>query len=324
MREKTIFNTRTTVRENRDVIIKYFLVFEGAKTEEIYFDAVISHRTEIGIDPIIELVPLIRDFGESGWSNPRKIVDRVIENISEAITGNMTYDILINRIISVMSQAGIISDNPYNKATRIYWRIMKEFCEDVLQKSMDDIVDDIESLSQKLITLLRDQVDITNLPENIPALIRSMSLTYDDTKDRICIIVDRDKDSFIATTVNNQYQHVVNACKKYGFNLFVTNPCFEFWLLLHFDDVDSLDMSKLLENNYVTKNKKFTEHELSKRIPYKKNKYNADFLVSRLNLAIKNEAKYCEDIDSLMQHVGSNLGKLFKMIMKSPQHTSSP
>ena len=121
-----------------------------------------------------------------------------------------------------------------------------------------------------------------------------------------------------------QYQYVVNTCKDHRFDLFITNPCFEFWLLLHFIDVNSLDKSKLLENSFVNKNRRFTEHELFRRMAYRKNKYNADLLVKRLNIAIKNEANYCEDIDSLMQHVGSNLGKLFKMIMKSPQHTSNP
>ncbi len=37
-----------------------------------------------------------------------------------------------------------------------------------------------------------------------------------------------------------QYDYVLEQCniRKYGF--YITNPCFEFWLLMHFDDVNRL------------------------------------------------------------------------------------
>ena len=57
-----------------------FLYMRGSETEVIYFDAVRSLRGDIGINPLIELIPLIRSFSEDGWSNPKKILDRVIEN----------------------------------------------------------------------------------------------------------------------------------------------------------------------------------------------------------------------------------------------------
>ena len=34
--------------------------------------------------------------------------------------------------------------------------------------------------------------------------------------------------------------------RNYG--IYITNPCFEFWLLMHFDDVKELDPELLLEN----------------------------------------------------------------------------
>lgn len=97
MRERKNFNERTKVKSNDQVRIKYFLVFEGSQTEEIYFNAIDSNKCTLGINPIIELVPLIRDYGETGWSNPKKMVDRVIENVSES-EGIMTYEVLLNRI----------------------------------------------------------------------------------------------------------------------------------------------------------------------------------------------------------------------------------
>lgn len=72
MRESRTFAERTRVLNSDEVIRKYFLVFEGSDTEVIYFDAVRSLREEIGINPLIELVPMVRSFSEEGWSNPKK------------------------------------------------------------------------------------------------------------------------------------------------------------------------------------------------------------------------------------------------------------
>ena len=46
-------------------------------------------------------------------------------------------------------------------------------------------------------------------------------------------------------------------------NLGITNPCFEFFLLLHFDDISDLDLDKLKENK-KTGNKTYVERQLAK------------------------------------------------------------
>lgn len=76
MRESRTFAERTKVLKSDETIKKYFLIYEGTNTEMIYFDAVRSLREEIGINPLIELVPVIRSFSEEKWSNPKKILDK--------------------------------------------------------------------------------------------------------------------------------------------------------------------------------------------------------------------------------------------------------
>ncbi|MEA3422876.1 MAG: RloB domain-containing protein [Bacillota bacterium] len=60
-------------------------------------------------------------------------------------------------------------------------------------------------------------------------------------------MVDRDKGSFVNHPNNNQYAYVVEKCRENGIDFYLTNPCFEFWLLLHFDEVHQLDKTSLLE-----------------------------------------------------------------------------
>ena len=83
MREKRSFAERTRVLPNDEVKKKYFLVYEGKDTEAIYFEAVDVLREHISINPLIEVIPVIRSYSEDGWSNPKKILDRMIKNIEE-------------------------------------------------------------------------------------------------------------------------------------------------------------------------------------------------------------------------------------------------
>ena len=62
MRERRTFAERTKVLKSDEVIKKYFLVYEGSDTEVIYFDAIRSLSEDIGINPLIELIPIIRRF----------------------------------------------------------------------------------------------------------------------------------------------------------------------------------------------------------------------------------------------------------------------
>lgn len=127
------------------------------------------------------------------------------------------------------------------------------------------------------------------------------------------MIVDRDRESFVSTPENDQYAYVVDKCKEKDFGLYVTNPCFEFWLLLHFDKVFEVDKNKLLENPKVTAKRRYTEQELRRIWPgYTKSSYRAEELVREIDRAIENEKQFCEEVVSLKNSVGSNLGKLIE------------
>lgn len=115
-------------------------------------------------------------------------------------------------------------------------------------KTLREDVEDIAKDCDILIKYLNKESEVVNIVTDISDIIKSTSsITYDENIDKICLVIDRDKDSFISTPNNRQYEYVVKTCKKKGFGLYVTNPCFEFWLLLHFDEVFCLDRDKLLE-----------------------------------------------------------------------------
>ena len=115
------------------------------------------------------------------------------------------------------------------------WNILETCCTKVLQKTLREDVEDIAKDCDILIKYLNKESEVVNIVTDISDIIKSTSsITYDENIDKICLVIDRDKDSFISTPNNRQYEYVVKTCKKKGFGLYVTNPCFEFWLLLHF------------------------------------------------------------------------------------------
>lgn len=311
MRENRTFAERTKALKTDEANRKYFLVYEGSDTEVIYFDAVRTLREDIGISPLIELVPIIRSFSEEGWSNPKKILDRIIENLQESKEMNISYESLLNRVMDYLYETKIIATS--RVLARDIWKTMQRICNEQLMKSMTDIVEDVENTSKILMDALKREYEVINIVEDISEIIKNGGLTYEDGFDQICLIVDRDKKSFLSEPGNNQYQYVLDKCREMGFQFCVTNPCFEFWLLLHFDEVFGLNKEKLLENPKATAKRRYAEDELHKIYPkYKKNSYDAEMLIKDVDKAIENEKQFCEDIEALEYSVGSNIGKLIE------------
>lgn len=262
---------------------------------------------------MIELVPIIRSYSEDGWSNPKKILDRIISNLEEEETGQFTYESLLNRIMDYLYDEKILTTSKVQ--AHALWGILEEGCEKILKKRLNDNVDNLVEDCNKLTGYLNQESDVVNIVDDISDIIRASNITYDKRFDKICLIVDRDKESFLAIPENNQYDYVLRTCRKKGFGFYVSNPCFEFWLLLHFDEVFKLDRDKLLENPQVTAKRRYAEHELRKLLPgYKKEKYNVDILIKNLSLALYNAEQFCQNEELLISEVGTNIGKLILLL----------
>lgn len=113
--------------------------------------------------------------------------------------------------------------------------------------------------------------------KNVEDMLKKYEITFDREIDFMCLVVDRDPNSFKEW----QFDEVLNTCNERGFKFLLSNPNFEFWLLLHFDEVLSLDKEKLLENEKINPGAKisvrFLPNELRKHLgKYKKNRYDVE------------------------------------------------
>ena len=307
MREKRNFAERTKTLNSDEARKKYFLVYEGKKTELLYFDAVNELKNEININPLIELIPIVRSYSEEGWSNPKKIVDRVIQNINESQSGKISYETILNFVMDYFENEGVINNN--DTYSKNIWKTLVWICQQKLGAKLSEMVSEPEEKLSQIFNYLSEETNVDNLVIDIEKIIKYSSLTYAEGFDKICFVVDRDKESF----TEQQYDYVVKRCQEKEFGLYITNPCFEFWLLLHFDNAMELDKERLLENSAVSARRRYAEDELRKRIPgYKKSKYDAISLVRNIDTALLNQNYFCQDISGLKSKVGSNIGVLIK------------
>ena len=311
MREKRTFAERTKVLKSDEVKKKYFLVFEGSDTEVIYFDMVNSMKAEIGLNSLIELVPIIRSFSEEGWSNPKKILDRIIKDLEEDDSGKISIETFLNWIMDYLRETDSIAND--RRVRNTIWEMMKQVCENEFEKTLEDKVKNVEIIGNKILEKIEENYLIENLVSKLSDIIEHGGWSYEKGFDEICLIVDRDKESFISKPGNDQYNYVLDRCLENGFRFCVTNPCFEFWLLMHSDKVLELDKDKLLNNSKVTSKRRYAEDELRKIYSgYKKSSYHAEEFVKNIDIAIKNEKEFCEDIQRLKDSIGSNIGILIE------------
>lgn len=123
-------------------------------------------------------------------------------------------------------------------------------------------------------------------------------------------VIDRDQ---------NELLKFIQRCKnnpKQEYQLFVTSPCFEFFLLMHLDekikDRDDLDKIKInpIESSghtYISKIISDLTHS-RKKIDFCK------YYLEQIDLALKNSQYFECDIYKLQDSVGSNLPMLFEII----------
>jgi hypothetical protein len=105
-----------------------------------------------------------------------------------------------------------------------------------------------------------------------------------EEQDELWLVLDRDRQNF---KIKNLAE-IVQQCKQKSYELAITNPCFEFWLLLHLANFRDYKVEDLLNNTKKSStSKRFLETELTKYLgSYSKSSYQAMTLIEKIDFAI--------------------------------------
>lgn len=136
--------------------------------------------------------------------------------------------------------------------------------------------------------------------------------------DKVCVLFDRDFRG-LETVLPN----LIHICQEYGIEIVMSNPNFELWLLMHFPNIEKYDKEVLKRNqknlNYqidrkASKKKKFLEIEVGKsaRGYTKGSKIKFERFIGGIDLAIEQASLFEEEIEGLVDKIGTTMGKLIK------------
>lgn len=132
-----------------------------------------------------------------------------------------------------------------------------------------------------------DEKDTKSHPNHVINLLFERKKNWQEfgyDPNELWMVVDRDQQN----VSQQQLENIVNTCKEEKFNIAISSPTFEFWLLLHITDIDDYNRSELINNRKKKKtkrSKRFIEIELSRLL----NGYNkADIKFERFISGIEN------------------------------------
>ena len=105
----------------------------------------------------------------------------------------------------------------------------------------------------------------------------------------------------------------MSECIERTYKLYISNPTFEFWLLLHFKEALDYDRTLLLKNPKKTVKSEMRYLEtLSNDFlsGYKKGTYDVNVLIVKIEIAFEQEKEFYEDLHALKDDLGANIGTL--------------
>lgn len=255
-----------------------FLSVEGEVTERRYFEFVRESRETLGIKSVVEIHVLRR--GDSS-SSPEKVVE-LLENYLEVRNNN-----------DFLAEVDKLELKHYDK----------EFIHKYLE-APDTI--DVKEKRQFEGFLKEEQLDLTYL-----LFLNKFKESDNGENDVFGIVIDRDAGNHSPENM----ARIFDECDEKGYRCFLTNPRFEFWLLLHVADVKSEypdELEKMLDFNDETVDK----HLLEKTGGGKKiqRKTFDTYFLPNIDTAIERANGLCTSRNELLDQLGSTLGELFELL----------
>lgn len=255
-----------------------FLSVEGEVTERRYFEFVRESRETLGIKSVVEIHVLRR--GDSS-SSPEKVVE-LLENYLEVRNNN-----------DFLAEVDKLELKHYDK----------EFIHKYLE-APDTI--DVKEKRQFEGFLKEEQLDLTYL-----LFLNKFKGSDNAENDVFGIVIDRDAGNHSPENM----ARIFDECDEKGYRCFLTNPRFEFWLLLHVADVKSEypdELEKMLDFNDETVDK----HLLEKTGGGKKiqRKTFDTYFLPNIDTAIERANGLCTSRNKLLDQLGSTLGELFELL----------
>ncbi len=291
LKSNTLFSRVEEEKQEKPFRI-VFLSVEGNKTEEQYFTFVEKYRNKLGIKSSVHIHSL-RRANNDNLSAPENVFELLEEYIDLR-----NADYLPERMRAVIPS----------------------------EYSYDFIVDYVRgnyNVKDNRIIQFEQFLNSTGIDLEYDFFLKE----YTGKDDIFGVVIDRDYKSHSV----KQMKNLVQQCIDKGYKCFVTNPLFEFWLLMHLTDIKRSygnDLSDFLINNSVSNHHTFTSEKVSKIAGHAKMIYEKTFVehyLPNIDYAINQAKTYFstdlfeligkpDNSDTKKGVLGSNIPELFDLL----------
>ena len=184
---------------------------------------------------------------------------------------------------------------------------LKNYSIDFIKSYLENSPDILQKDRNRFNAVLRE--------EQLDLLYLDFLSRYQGKDDLFGIVIDRDCGSHSI----EQMKQVVKKCREKKYLCYITNPCMEFWQLLHVSDVAS-EYSELLgdilRNKLDEKDNSFVSNLLYEKTGQRKAiqvKTFEKFYLPNVDLAIERAKGFASE-DRLLEELGSNLWELIELL----------
>jgi len=161
-----------------------------------------------------------------------------------------------------------------------------------------------------------DETDTKSHPNHVIDLLDERKEYWEEhgiEASELWMVVDRDSQN----VSKKQLNIIIDKCKSEGYNLALSNPTFEFWLLLHISDLRNYSIDDLLNNEKVNKTRRFIDKELSNILKgYNKNNLRFERFEDGINDAIIRAKGMQTNNDDLIDELGTSVCLLVEKLIK--------
>lgn len=283
MTNKFRLSSRVFEREEENEKIEphkiFFLSVEGNVTEKEYLEGLSANRVKLGINAIVDVEVLGRRKRDTN-SAPQQVVELLEEYLR----------------LREYGEESLIEEIPKEFVDAYGTEFIQKFLEnpdDVPRRQKNAFITD----------LMKIGYDIN---------YRKYLNKYKNDIDEFGILIDRDMQTHSEINMSECIQY----CKDKGYACYISNPCFEFWLLLHLSDVkeeyaDKMELIK--ENPKISDNHTFVSKEVSLKARHGKGGINfkGNYLM-HIDEAIIRAKEFVSSDSELIDNIGCNVWKLIE------------
>lgn len=264
------------------------LLSEDNATEKNYFELVQKYRTSLGIHALVYIEVLSRDRADTK-SAPKYVLE-LMEEYFNIRTFDDTQDL-------PEEMQAALGEGQFDSS------FLKQY------------YDHPETIDPQRKEDFEEKMRLVGIDISYRRYLRNCQER--DGNDVFGIVIDRD----IHNTSEQQLRDIYSHCNENSIRCYITNPCFEFWLLLHLSDVKKEYQGKetrLLENRKGPVGKRTYVGSEVNRLAHH-DKYISEHIfvehyLPNVDAALSRSSSFATTKEELLTKLGSNLAELFEKL----------